>query len=283
MPRNNLFFTKGGLQAMFVTKFAISARALLLVCLFGIGAGLLTYGTLAAEPGPAKKGTRPELTAGARAEPKKADDEESEEKARERSQNNLKQIMLAMHSYQDTYGRMPAFATHDKDDKALLSWRVSLLPFLDQNDLFKEFKQDEPWDSEHNKKLLAKMPKIYAPTRGKHEENSTVYQVFTGKDMPFSGKRQSRIPASFPDGTSNTILIVEAAEAVPWSKPADLAYDAEKEFPKLGGMFKDVLHAAFVDGSVHVLRREYDEAAMRQFINPATGLVKNLDKIQADK
>ncbi len=74
-----------------------------------------------------------------------------------RSINNLKQIGLAMHNYHDTHRSFPTVANFDKAGKPLLSWRVQLLLFLDQAELYKEFHLDEPWDSEHNKKLIAKM------------------------------------------------------------------------------------------------------------------------------
>src|SRR5260370_4929892 len=68
--------------------------------------------------------------------------------------NNLKQIGLALHNYNDAYARLPAVANFDKQGKPLLSWRVHLLPFIEQEDLYKEFHLDEPWDSEHNKQLI---------------------------------------------------------------------------------------------------------------------------------
>src|SRR5262245_11036025 len=72
---------------------------------------------------------------------------------RRASANNLKQIGLALHNYHDTYGKLPPAAICDKAGKPLLSWRVAILPFIEQNALYKQFKLDEPWDSEHNKKL----------------------------------------------------------------------------------------------------------------------------------
>ncbi len=98
------------------------------------------------------------------------------------SMNNMKQIALAMHNYHDVYGRLPAPAIMDKDGKPLLSWRVAILPFIEQDNLYKQFKLDEPWDSEHNKKLLVQMPGIYAPVKAATKEPfATFYQVFTGK------------------------------------------------------------------------------------------------------
>ncbi|HMC89933.1 MAG TPA: DUF1559 domain-containing protein, partial [Gemmataceae bacterium] len=72
--------------------------------------------------------------------------------------NNLKQLGLALHNYHDTYGRFPAVANFDKDGKPLLSWRVHLLPFLDEGQLYREFHLNEPWDSAHNKKLVSRLP-----------------------------------------------------------------------------------------------------------------------------
>ncbi len=258
---------------MFMTKLNIACTALL-------GVSLFTYYTWATEPPEARRVARADASAAAKDEPKK--DKDSEDADRERSVENLKRLMLAMHSYHDVNNHFPPAAIQDNDGKALLSWRVLVLPYVDQDELFKEFKLDEPWDSENNKKLLAKMPKIYAPPRGKHKEHSTVYQVFAGKGTVFENTQGARI-ADITDGTSNTIAIVEAAEAVPWTKPADLAYDPEKPLPKMGGMFKDVFHAAFCDGAVHTLKLKFDEQTMRLAINPSDGQVIDLSKIEADK
>ncbi len=171
---------------------------------------------------------------------------------RQVSTNNLKQIALAMHNFHSVYQRLPPQAVFDKEGKPLLSWRVLILPFIEQNDLYKEFHLDEPWDSEHNKKLLAKMPKIYA-LPGQKAADVTHYQGFYGKGAAFAGKKGVRLQEIL-DGTSNTILIVEAAEAVPWTKPADLPYDPDKPLPRLGGLHPGGFNAAFCDGSVHFLK-----------------------------
>jgi hypothetical protein len=166
------------------------------------------------------------------------------------SQNNLRQIALATINYADTYqGRLPPQALFSKDGKPLLSWRVLILPFIGENELYKEFHLDEPWDSEHNKKLLAKMPRTYAIS-GQKDPTATHYQGFHGKGAFFEGKKGVRFPADFTDGTSNTLMIVEAARAVPWTKPEDLPYDPDKPLPKLGGLFPGGFNGAMCDGSV---------------------------------
>jgi hypothetical protein len=181
--------------------------------------------------------------------------------------NSLKQIGLAIHSYHDVYGHFPAAATYDKQGRPLLSWRVLILPYLGQEALFKEFHLDEPWDSEHNKKLLAKMPKIYAagPPAGAKAPGSTRYQVFTGKGTIFEGKKGLTIK-DIKDGTSYTLLVVEAGEAVFWTKPQDLPFDSEKPLPKLGSARPEGFLALFADGSVRFMKKTTTEKVLRALI-----------------
>jgi hypothetical protein len=273
---------------MFLTKLKIATAVVLAVGLASSSAGVLTYGKLgAAQP----KGPRADRQAAAirlddekkKDDAKKEDDQNSEEEDLNTDQNNLKQLMLAMINYNDANGHLPTSAVFDKDGKALLSWRVLLLPYIDEKTLYDEFHLDEPWDSEHNKPLLAKMPKIFAPVRGhKKDKDSTVYQVFTGKDTPFDGQKAALFPASFADGTSNTLLIFEAAKAVPWTKPTDLEFDQDKELPKLGGMFEKGFHAAMADGSVMFIRKDFDEPTMKLAIMPADGQVIDFGKLRLD-
>jgi hypothetical protein len=210
---------------------------------------------------------------------------------RTRDSNNLKELGLAFHNYHDAYGTLPGHAIYAKG-KPLLSWRVALLPFLD-HDLYKAFKLNEPWDSEHNKKLLSRIPRVYAPVRGKTKTPySTYYQVFTGPDTPFNpatarpagaGDAPRTAGARFADitdGLSNTILVVEAGEGVPWTKPEDLAYDARKPIPKLGGQFPDGFHVLLGDGSTTFLRKDFDEKTMRDLINPKDGNPVDFDKVR---
>jgi hypothetical protein len=147
---------------------------------------------------------------------------------------------------------------------------VLLLLYLGERDLFKEFKLDEPWDSVANKKLLKKMPRIYAPVVKEKRADATYYQVFVGGGAAFEASRGVRIN-EFPDGTAYTALLIEGGEAVPWTQPADLSFDAKKPLPKLGGLFKDRIHCVLADGSVITIRRDFGEKAMRSLIGRNDG------------
>jgi uncharacterized protein (TIGR03067 family) len=214
------------------------------------------------------------------AELKKAAAKIREAAERTISQNNLKQLGLAMHSYHDTYKHLPTAAIYSKDGKPLLSWRVAVLPYIEELVLYRQFKLDEPWDSPHNKKLLARMPKLYEPVRGKTQQpHATYYQVFFGPGTAFEGTKKLQFGKDFPDGLSNTLMIVEAGEAVPWTKPADLPYDPQKDLPKLGGLFADGFNVALCDGSVRWVRRGFDVRTFRLAITRNDGQEIDIEKL----
>jgi hypothetical protein len=199
------------------------------------------------------------------------------------SQNNLKQIALAVINSSDTNnGRMPT-DIRSKDGKPLLSWRVAILPFMEEGPLHQQFKLDEPWDSEHNKKLIGKMPKVYAPVRVAAKEGMTFYRVFSGKDALFgAGKAQNQLRlTTVVDGLSNTGLVFEAGEPAVWTRPDDLVLDQKKKLPPLGGMFDGVFHVAMGDGSVVRCKKDADEAAVKSLITPAGAEVFDLARLEA--
>jgi hypothetical protein len=204
-----------------------------------------------------------------------AEDKNPSDAHRVRSANNLRQLAYAMHLYSDSHGgRFPPAIVYSQDGKPLYSWRVLLLPYVEQEKLYKEFNLEEPWDSEHNKTLLAKMPEIYAPTGTKTKEPfTTFYQAFYGPGAAFEGKEGKRFTADFQDGTANTILFVEAGEPVPWTKPADLPYAADKPLPKLGGLLPDLpsFNVGLADGSVRSINRTITEKTLRALITPSGG------------
>jgi hypothetical protein len=186
-------------------------------------------------------------------EPAKATEEEAA-KHLKNSQENLIRIALATINFADTNnGQLPRDITN-KDGKVLLSWRVQILPYLEQDDLYKKFKLDEAWDSKNNRELVEKMPEVFASPRVVVKKKGfTVYQGFAGKGALFEPGAKLRFPASIPDGTSNTIMVVESSTAVPWSKPADLPFDEKKDLPDIGKAYGAKPLAALCDASVRIL------------------------------
>jgi serine/threonine-protein kinase len=188
--------------------------------------------------------------------------------------NNLRLIALAMQNYHNTYGHLPPAVVVGRDGQPLLSWRVELLPFLEQNNFYREFHLDEPWDGPHNAPLLDRMPRLYSSPKKSADRSphDTYYQVFTGEpaEAPFGGGRVPKF-RDFTDGPANTFLVVEGGTAVPWTKPADLVYSAKGPLPKLGGTLEGGFNAAFGDGHVFFVKRSRPEAELRALITPAGG------------
>lgn len=266
--------TKGALQAMFFVKLKVTLAVVLAIGLAGTTAGVVSQ-ALAGRPGP-ETGVGPAAVA-------TADDQKKEDKDdplhRQASQFNLKQLGIAMHNYHDANNAFPTHAIYSQDGKPLLSWRVALLPYLGEDQLYKQFKLDEPWDSDHNKKLLAKMPLLFAPPGVKTKKPSTtMYQVFVGPGTIFDGKQGTRM-AGITDGTSNTILMAESGEEVEWTRPQDIPVETGKKLPRINGFFREGQHVLFADGSVHFLPKNYDEDIFRLCILRASGEVKDVEAL----
>jgi hypothetical protein len=148
------------------------------------------------------------------------------------SSRNLLKLVSALQAYHEVNGKFPA--------SGKLSWRVHILPYMDELAVYQEFKLDEAWDSAHNIKLLPKMPKVFATPGIKTKEPfTTPYQMFTG-------------PGSFIERMKmgDEGLALAEAEATAWTRPGDLTYDAKKPALKLGGVFTDGFHVVFSTGRV---------------------------------
>jgi hypothetical protein len=182
--------------------------------------------------------------------------------------------------YNDKHGRLPPAVVYGKDGKPLHSWRVLILPFIEEEELYRQFRLDEPWDSPHNRKLLSRMPPAYALPPGKASRcpaYHTVMHVFVGKGAAFEDHKALKIPDDFPDGTANTLLVVEAGEPVPWTKPQDLPYAPGRPLPDLRGPFPDGFRAALADGSKRFIGAEMSQATLRAAITRNGGDILGAD------
>jgi hypothetical protein len=194
------------------------------------------------------------------------------------TRNSLKQLMSAMHKHCNAHLRLPAAYTRKEDGTKLLSWRVKLLPYLGEEVLYAQFHLDEPWDSEHNKKLIPKIPTVYASPALGDEAAKKGLTSFVGPVAPktiFEGSEA--IPFSkIRDGTSNTLgfLETDAEHAVVWTKPDDIKIDWKEPLKGLklwkietGSVFLTV----FCDGKVQAISEKIDHANLRRLLQKNDG------------
>lgn len=141
--------------------------------------------------------------------------------------NNLKQIVWALHNYHDIYGTFPPAYIADASGKPMHSWRVLILPFIEQKVLYDKYKFDEPWDGPNNRKLADTIMRAYScPSQhnkaGSSASFETNYVVVIGDHTAWPGDKALTL-GDFADGTANTILVVEVHNSgIHWMEPRDL-------------------------------------------------------------
>ncbi|GAB5402966.1 MAG: hypothetical protein Aurels2KO_11970 [Aureliella sp.] len=148
-----------------------------------------------------------------------------------RAQQNLQRTASAMLYFEAAFKTYPGSVNFleggSLQDFYPFSWRVAILPLIGQTELYKAYHFDEPWDSENNLKLLSKMPAIYRSPYANDDQKPGESNLvgFAGEHAAL-GLSGGHAIASFTDGTSNTILLVESKSTVPWTKPQDINGDA---------------------------------------------------------
>jgi Protein of unknown function (DUF1559) len=185
--------------------------------------------------------------------------------------NGLKQIGLAMHNYHAAYNKLPSPAITDADGKPLLSWRVAILPFIEEQALYEEFHLDEPWDSEHNIKLVEKMPQVYTDPSYPLEPGKTVFQLAMGPEMAFTNDVEKPAFRDFLDGLSNTIMAYESsmASADIWTKPPEPILDTDNPLASTGDVHQGGFHVLMTDGAVTFVTNNIDLAMFRSMLTRA--------------
>ncbi|MCH8828173.1 MAG: DUF1559 domain-containing protein [Planctomycetes bacterium] len=189
--------------------------------------------------------------------------------------NNLKQIGIALHNYHDVYKSFPPAYVVDDEGRPLYSWRVLILPFLEEIPLFRRFDLTKAWDDPHNKKLLAEMPKIFrCPSDTDANSTTTSYAGVFGRNCVFRGPQPTRF-RDITDGTSSTVMVGEASGAkIPWTKPADIDTDLQRGLNDSNGFqgpHKGGCYFVFGDGSVQFIPNETDKAELQKLFNCRDG------------
>ncbi len=178
-------------------------------------------------------------------------------------------ILISFHNYASRHDDALPQDIRSERGKPLLSWRVAILPFIEQEELYNQFKLDESWDSPHNRKLLPKMPRCYFLDFVKSAPGFTHIQGFAGPGTLFDPTR--KLPLTFnkvanADGTSCTIYLAIAATPVPWTKPQDIEYSPNKPLPSLIGPSENGFWVGLADGSTRWVSHEVSETALRRAI-----------------
>ena len=180
--------------------------------------------------------------------------------------NQFRQIAVAMHNHAVSHKTFPAAAIYDDQGRPLLSWRVAILPYLEELELYQQFRLDEPWDSEHNRRLIPLMPAIYAdpdpgPQHKLGDQGLTTYQVPVGEGTVFSGTVGMKL-GQITDGTSKTVLAVEVVpdRAVVWTRPSDWQVDWNNPLDGVRREDGRPFTTIRCDGAAHIVSGDVDAA-----------------------
>lgn len=195
---------------------------------------------------------------------------------RAQGQNNIKQIMLALHNYHDANGNFPPAVLLGPDGKTKYSWRVAILPYMDQHELYEAYDRNEPWDGPNNRKLLEQIPgTLRSPKEPQGSVNTSYFALISEHTVFGNTPGKGRNISNITDGTSNTLMVFETKRNTPWTKPEDIPYSADDPLPQFGGLHEGGFQAGLADGSVRFVSKNIDMTLLRQLITCDGGEVLN--------
>lgn len=188
--------------------------------------------------------------------------------ARMNEMNNLKQVSLGLLNQASNGGRLPKA---DGD----LSWRVHILPYIEQDAVYRQFDLKSPWNQGRNASLGDTTIKAYQSPLDDPPTAQTHYRVFTGDGSVFDTRLwNQQFPMYVTDGTANTILAIETADTVPWPAPKEVLLQAGGQFPEFGHPMRTQILIAMCDGSTRFgEKKTLDAAKIRAMATAAGGEV----------
>ena len=199
---------------------------------------------------------------------------------RAQSMNNLKQIGLGLFNYVDASenSAFPPPVLYS-DNGTPYSWRVAILPYIEQQPLYEAYHFDEPWDSPANRIVLENMPATYNEPASDNDPTHADYFAFVGPTTLLGMPGEPTMISRIRDGTSNTIAVVGVERAIPWTKPEDIPIDPDFQapLPELRGPYPDLFIALFADGSVRSIKKSIDPNTLKSLITRAGGEVITME------
>lgn len=198
---------------------------------------------------------------------------------RAQCKNNLKQILIALHAYHDANGAFPPAYVADKKGRPLYSWRVLILPYIDERPLYDKFHLDEPWDSPNNLPLSQVPLDVFHCPSDKDNQNAatTNYLAVVGPTAAWLGEK----PVSKKDISDSLERTIHVAEVVNtgilWAEPRDLYVNQMPlEVNGTHGLgisshHKECANVGFCDGGVRILKNDLHPETLRQLIDRSDG------------
>jgi uncharacterized protein DUF1559 len=200
--------------------------------------------------------------------------------------NQMKMIMLALHNYHDAYGCFPPAYVADGDGQPMHSWRVLILPYIEQQALYEQYRFDEPWDGPNNSRLADSIPYDFnCPSEPGGRSVCTNYVLVTGEGTAWADGRAPSL-GDFTDGPAKTILVVEVTDSgIHWMEPRDLTVDQAMRginselglcisswHPTRGSKDRqESAHVTFADSMVVNLKNNYPVSELRKLLTRQGG------------
>jgi uncharacterized protein DUF1559 len=184
---------------------------------------------------------------------------------------------LAVANYHGTYGSFPPAYIADRDGRPMHSWRVLLLPFLEQRELYNAYNFAEPWDGPNNRKLADRVGGIYLRSGLESDQVATTsFVAVVGPETAWPGAGV-RTNADLGDGPGQTLLVVEVPDGqFRWMEPRDLQFDQmsfrinDRSGRGLGSRLGGA-RVVFADGVVRTLPDNFDPETLRAMLTANGG------------
>jgi hypothetical protein len=196
---------------------------------------------------------------------------------RTQCKNNLKQLALALHNYHERYQCFPPAYIANAKGMPMHSWRVLILPFIEQTIIYEQYRFDEPWNGPNNRKLDYPIATFHCQADPKGNQSETSYVAVVGPDTMFPGDKSTKFD-DCKDGPANTILLVEIDNSgIDWKEPRDIAFDDalrglnRKGQPSLSSPHEGGAHAGLVEGSVRFPENSISAETLRKLLNRNDG------------